>query len=194
MHVKLSMDSSWLRVHDTASRIWGRIMAFSVAAEAFVPSHITTFGAIHTTIGLAPVLIGLGLYLFTGTIRLGTLWGKLYWLTGFVGAITALFIFHHGGFGPGHAVSIAMIIDMIIWALASRVARTRTIEIITGSLSYFFLWFFTTTETLTRFPVAHPFAASPTAPALIPVRLVMLVIMVAGIVWQVRRERANKPA
>lgn len=153
-----------------------------------MPSHITTFGAIHTAIGLAPVLIGLWLYFTAGTIRLSTLWGKIYWLTGFVGAITALFIFHHGGFGPGHAVSIAMIIDMIVWAVASRIARTRTIEIITGSLSFFFLWFFTTTETLTRVPVAHPFASSPVAPTLIPVRLVMLVLLVAGIWWQLRQK------
>lgn len=166
-------------------------MTSAAPVEAFVPSHITTFGAIHTVIGMVPVLIGLWLYFTAGTIRLGTLWGKIYWLTGLVGAVTALFIFHHGGFGPGHAVSIAMIVDMIVWAVASRLARTRTIEIITGSLSFFFLWFFTTTETLTRVPAAHPFASSPVAPALIPVRLIMLVILVAGIWWQLRREKAR---
>ena len=167
-------------------------MASSLPAEVFVPSHITLFGSIHTAIGLVPVLIGLWLYATTGTIRLKTLLGQIYWAVGLVGAITALFIFHHGGFGPGHAVSIAMIVDMIVWVAATRLAKTRTIEIITGSLSFFFLWFFTTTETLTRVPVAHPFAASPVAPALIPVRLIMLVILVAGIWWQLRQEKAAK--
>ncbi len=166
-------------------------MTLAVPAAAFVPSHITTFGAIHTVIGMAPVVIGLILYLTRGTIRLKTTWGGIYWVTALIGAITALFIFHHGGFGPGHAVSLVMIVDLIVWAAAVRIAKTRTIEIVTGSLSYFFLWFFVTTETLTRVPVAHPFAPAPDAAQLIPVRLVMLVLVAAGIWWQIRRERQS---
>ncbi len=156
----------------------------------FVPSHITPFGAAHTAVSMLPVLIGLYLYLVKGTIDLKTIPGKTYWGLSLIGAISALFIFHHGGFGPGHVVSIAMIVTLLLAALVTWIVKTktRTLEIIFVALSYFFLWFFVTTETLTRFPVARPFASDPAAPALIPVRLPLLVIMVVGIVLQIRAE------
>ncbi len=158
---------------------------------AFVPSHITWFGAAHTAVSMLPVLIGLYLYIAKGTIDLKTGLAKIYWVLSLIGAISALFIFHHGGFGPGHAVSIAMIVVLLLAALVAWVmkTKTRTIEIILTSLSYFFLWFFVTTETLTRFPVAKPFASDPAAPSLIPVRVGMLIIMTVGIVLQIRAEK-----
>ncbi len=163
---------------------------------AFVPSHITLFGAAHTAVSMLPVLIGLYFYIAKGTIDLKTGLGKTYWALSLVGAISALFIFHHGGFGPGHVVSIAMIVTLLLAALAVWIVKTktRTIEIILTSLSYFFLWFFVTTETLTRFPVAKPFASDPAAPALIPVRLGMLIVMVIGIWLQVRAEKKRAAA
>ena len=163
---------------------------------AFVPSHITWFGATHTAVSLLPVLIGLYLYIAKGKIDLKTGLGKAYWGLSLIGAISALFIFHHGGFGPGHIVSIAMIVVLLLAALVAWIVKTktRTLEIIFVALSYFFLWFFVTTETLTRIPVAKPFASDPAAPALIPVRLGMLVLMVIGIVLQVRADKKHLTA
>lgn len=162
----------------------------AVLPPAFVPSHITTFGAVHTLISFLPVLIGLYLYLFKGTIDLKAPLGKAYWLTAMVGTITGVFIFHHGGFGPPHIVSLLMALIMLVAVGAVHVfkTRTRTIEIICLSVSYFFLWFFTTTEGLTRFPVAKPFSPSPEATELLPVRGVLFLLLIIGIVLQLRAE------
>lgn len=161
-----------------------------VSAPIFVPSHITTYGAAHTIVSLAPVLLGLYLFLVKGTIDLKNPLGKAYWATAMIGTLTGLFIFHHGGFGPPHAVTIFMAVILLIAAVARWLPFSHKVEVICLSLSYFFLWFFTTTETLTRFPAAKPFAPSPEAIELAPVRVVLLLILVAGIWLQLRKPKA----
>ncbi len=52
--------------------------------------------------------------------------------------------------------------------------------------------FFATTETLTRLPLDHPFAIGPTDPALLPVRLGLLVALVLGVGYQLFRECATE--
>ena len=58
------------------------------------------------------------------------------------------------------------------------------------SASYFMLLVFATTETLKRFPTGQPFASGPNDPSLIPVRLVLLALFVAGVTYQVLKIRA----
>jgi hypothetical protein len=56
------------------------------------------------------------------------------------------------------------------------------------------LMVFATTETLKRFPTSQPFASGPNDPSLIPVRLVLLALFVAGVAYQVLKIRAaNSP-
>jgi len=107
----------------------------AVLPPAFVPSHITTFGAVHTLTSFLPVLIGLYLYLIKFTIDLKTWLGKAYWLTAMIGTITGVLIFHHGGFGPPHIVSLLMALIMLVAADAVHVfkTRTRSIEIVCPS-------------------------------------------------------------
>lgn len=165
---------------------------------AFTPSIITTYGAIHTGISVLPILIGLYLYAAKATIRLSTPLGKAYWATAFVGAVTGITIFHHGGPGVPHVLSVIFLL-LLAAAAAPKIAgfgvlKPRTVEVTALSTTYFLLWFFTTTEGLTRFPVGKPFAPAPEAAELIPVRAALLIMLVAGVWLQRRADTKLAPA
>lgn len=163
---------------------------------AFTPSTITTFGFLHTLTSLLPLFIGGYLYAAAGRIDLETRAGKVYWLTTAIGSITGLFIFHHGGAGPGHILGVLMLILLAVAAYADRLTLLRlkpeTIRIVLLGVSYFSLWFFTTTEGLTRMPSGTPFAASPVDPVLIPIRAILFAGLVLGIVLQIKLARRPK--
>lgn len=168
-------------------------MSALASGVTFVPSIITPYGAVHTAISCVPLFLGGYLYLTRGTIRLDTEPGRIYGWTALVGAVTGITIFHHGGPGIPHVVSALFILLLLAAAGAKFLTFTglkpRTIEIVSLSFTYFFLWFFTTTEGLTRLPTGKPFAPSPEAPELAPVRGVLLLLMIAGIWWQLRSEK-----
>ncbi|UDF03331.1 hypothetical protein [Asticcacaulis sp. AND118] len=160
---------------------------------AFVPSVITTYGAIHTAISCVPLFLGGYLYLTKGTIRLDTELGRIYFWTALAGAVTGITIFHHGGPGIPHIVS-ALFIILLLAAAGAKVLtftrlKARTIEIVSLSFTYFFVWFFTTTEGLTRLPAGKPFSPSPEAIELAPVRGALLLVLIVGIWWQLRAEK-----
>lgn len=163
---------------------------------AFTPSTITAFGFLHTIISLLPLFIGGYLYVTAGRIGLETRAGKAYWLTTAIGSVTGLFIFHHGGAGPGHILGVLMLILLAAAAYADRITLLRlkpeTIRIVTLGVTYFSLWFFTTTEGLTRVPTSAPYAASPVDPVLIPIRAILFALLVLGIVLQIRMSRRAK--
>jgi len=165
----------------------------SATAAAFVPSIITIYGAIHTAISCVPLFVGGYLYITKGTIRPNTELGRIYFWTALIGAITGITIFHHGGPGIPHAVSVLFLLLLAATAGAKFLSFTglkaRTIEIVSLSLTYFFLWFFTTTEGLTRLPAGQPYAPSPEALELLPVRGILLLLLIAGIWLQLRAEK-----
>ncbi|ESQ81135.1 hypothetical protein [Asticcacaulis sp. YBE204] len=169
-----------------------------MSIAAFVPSTITLYGAVHTAISFIPLFIGGYLYVTKGTIDLRTELGKIYFGSALIGAVTGITIFHHGGPGIPHIVSALFIVLLLAAAGAKYLSFTRfkarTIEIISLSVTYFFLWFFTTTEGLTRLPAGKPFSPSPEAPELAPVRGVLLLLLIAGIWWQLRAEKKKLPA
>jgi len=154
-----------------------------------MPSVITPFGAFHTAISLLPIPLGIYCFVRFGKIDPRSPAGSAYLLTMLAGSVTGLMIFHHGGFGPGHVLSILTIVLLALGAFAARVAwfgrSAPYVETISLSMSFFLLMFFLTTESLTRLPPEHPFAPSQEAAELIPVRVVLLLALIAGVIYQV---------
>jgi hypothetical protein len=155
---------------------------------------LTPFGLFHTAISILPIGFGLYALVRDGRIDPNNGVGKLYLGTMLIGCVTGLMIFHHGGFGPGHVLSIIVLLLVLVGGLAGRGQwfgrATPYVETISLSASYFFLMFFLTTETLTRLPPDHPYAPSQDAPELLPVRLALLVLLVFGVGYQVFKLRA----
>jgi len=156
--------------------------------ESFVPSVITPYGYLHTFISVLSMAAGIWACIDGGRISGTRLSGKIFYAVTLIEILTGVTIFHHGGFGVGHVLSLIMLILLI----AAVVASLRSVwisEVVASSLLYFLIWFFATTETLTRVPQDHPFATSPTDPNLVPVRGALFVFLIAGLTWQYRKFR-----
>jgi uncharacterized membrane protein len=155
---------------------------------------LSPLGFFHTAISILAIPFALVALLRDGKINPTNLVGKGYLITMLIGCVTAFGIYHHGGFGPGHVLSIITLVLLLIGFLAGRgswLGRAAPyVQTISFSLTILLLMVFTTTESLTRLPVGHPYAANQDDPALGPVRLVLLIAFVVGVGYQVFKLRA----
>ncbi|MBI2826013.1 MAG: hypothetical protein HYX69_15115 [Planctomycetia bacterium] len=160
------------------------------------PSVITPFGAFHTAVSVLAIGFGLWALARDGKIDPANSVGKLYLGAMLIGCLTAFGIYHHGGFGPGHVLSMITVAIVLAGIFATRVhwlgRAAPFVQTISLSTSFLLLMVFATTETLTRLPVAHPYAASQNAPELRPVHLTLLVLFVVGAAYQVFKIHATR--
>ncbi|MCQ6256200.1 hypothetical protein [Pseudomonas sp. Q11] len=131
---------------------------------------MTPFGMLHTALALIAVAGAIVTLLSHGEISFRTRSGRIYvWFT-VATSITGLFIFHHGGFGAPHVLSITTLIVLAIAYLAetraSQRGLSRYIAVLGYSLTFFFHFIPGLTETGTRVPVGHPVFAGPQDPTL----------------------------
>jgi hypothetical protein len=153
--------------------------------EQFVPSIITPFGYFHTALSILSMFVGAWAFFDGGRSSGKRLSGKLFYAISLVGIITGFTIFHHGGFGIGHVLSLVMLV-LVIVAYGASLKNIALVEILAASGLYFLIWFFATSEALTRFPQDHPIANSPTDLPLLPVRVILFALLGIGIVLQYR--------
>ncbi len=131
---------------------------------------ITAFGMLHTVISL--IGMGAGFVALFARFRIGrdTRAGRAFVLFTALSAITGLFIYHHGGFGKPHVLSIATLVVLALgmWQEHRGALRWQSLRI--ASLLYTVALFFHfipgLTETFTRLPVDGPLFDSPDDPQL----------------------------
>jgi len=156
---------------------------------------MTYFGLFHTLISLVAVIAGVISFLRAGGISSDDVPGRVYVAFTIASCVTALGIFHHGGFGPPHAMAILTLVVLGVAAVAGRSSlfgqASRYVETLGYSATFLFHMIPAVTETATRLPPGHPLAASADAPALKATYLVLLMLYVIGAVAQcaaLRRE------
>lgn len=160
---------------------------------------MSPFGIFHTTISVLPIGIGLYALVREGKIDLKTRAGRWYLGTMLAGTVSSW------GFLPRNGFNVAQVLTLItlatlavaLFTIHGQWRKAGIVQTLALSTSYFLLWFFTTTETLTRVPVGSPFATGPNDPALIPVRLALLMALGVGGYLQVRairRMEVEQPA
>jgi hypothetical protein len=154
---------------------------------------MSPFGMFHTAVSILPIGFGLYALVRDGRIDPAKWVGKLYLGTMFLGSVTAFGFIATKGLDPPQALTVVTLALLFagVFTLRGRRRAPGLAQTICLSTTYFLLWFFTTTETLTRLPLDHPFASGPTDPALIPVRLVLLAAFVIGVTYQVIQQRAG---
>lgn len=153
-------------------------------------SALSPFGIVHTIIGVVALGSGLVALVQKKEIDPHTNLGKFYLASTLVTALSGIVIFHHGGFGPPHALSILTVLAIGVGlAAAYRNAFgsfSRTIQIVSFSATIVFHLIPGFNETLTRVPVGAPIASGPTDPALQVIGLVIFAAFALGLRFQLR--------
>lgn len=159
---------------------------------------LTHLGLAHTGVAIAALMVASTQLIGRGRIDLSTRAGLLYAvLTAFVAA-SSFGLFIRGGIGPAHILAALTLAALCVAALATwtRLFGKLSIFVATLALSATLLFHLIpgASETLTRLPIDAPYASAPTAPAMRPVYLGLLLLFLAGAATQilVLRRRASK--
>ncbi len=160
---------------------------------------LSGLGIFHTIIGVAAIVAALADFIRYGKINLNAVSGKIYFYGTIITSVTSFGLSKHGGFNPGHVFSIFIILlVMAAYFLNSKKKnspRARYFENVWLSFSFFLSLVPTVNETFTRVPVGHPLAKDITDPIISNTLLVLLVLFIAGSIYQFRKQRfINKEA
>jgi uncharacterized membrane protein len=159
---------------------------------------LTTVGIIHTLLGIVALVCGFGSLARDREISARTTLGRIYLVSTLLVAATALTIFRHGGFGPGHAFAIATLVALAVGFAAER-ARifggfSRYAMAVAYSATILFHLLPAFTEALTRLPPDAPIAASAEAPLLKNIFGALGVAFLIGLALQLRWVRGQVKA
>ena len=152
--------------------------------------EITLLGWIHTTMGGVAILSGVFTLWLHGEITPQTRFGQVYLATTLVTATTALGIYQHGFFGPGHVLAVMTLGALGLGTVAgsSKVFGrfSRYLQALSYSATLLFHSIPAVTDGLLRLPVGDPVISSIDDPILRKIYLALLVLFIAGITLQMR--------
>lgn len=151
---------------------------------------LTTLGVIHTLISLVAVVCGYWAMARDRQVVPGNTLGRTYLVSTALTAITGLFIFQHGGFGPPHVLSILTLLALAVGCIAAYGGVfgrwSRYVQAAAFTTTLFFHMVPGFTETLTRLPLSKPLLPNAEAPELKAITGVLLLIYLAGLALQLR--------
>lgn len=155
--------------------------------------ELSSLGIFHTIIGIVAIIAAIIEFIQRGKIDLSQITGKIYFYGTLISSLTALGLSSVVGLNPGHILAILIVI-LITVAYFLNIKkqgnnRSRFIENFLFSFSFFLSMIPTVNETLTRVPVGHPLAKGPTDPLIAQTLLVILILFIAGSVYQFRMQR-----
>ncbi len=154
---------------------------------------LSTLGIFHTIIGVITIGAAIVSFIKYSKIKLAELSGKIYLYGTIITSLTALGISKHGGFNPGHAFSILILILVLVayFLYSKKIGnnRSRYFENFFLSFSFFLSWLPTVNETFTRIPIGHPLAKAPSDPIIGKTLLVILILFILGSIYQFRKQK-----
>ena len=159
---------------------------------------ISTLGAIHTALGIIPVVAGLVAFVRYGRIDPGNAVGKAYIAGMVVSILTSFGLSSTGHFNAGHALGIVALLAMLAGALAPRIhflgRAAGYLQTLAMSFSFFLLLVPGTNETLSRLPADHPLGSGIDSPVVQSALKGLVVLFLLGIAYQMFalfRQRRN---
>jgi len=158
------------------------------------PNHLSALGIIHTAISILALIAGLLALFNYGKIEPTLRWGQYYiWLT-VITCITGFPIMRFGHPTPGHYLGIIILVLLPIGLFAPRFFGKAGIlvQTIVLSTTLFLSFIPAIVESLTRLPMSGPIASSPGDPIIQKAQLVLLVIYLAGVIYQLVKLRGVK--
>jgi hypothetical protein len=155
-------------------------------------SSLSTLGLIHTTLSVAPVLLG-GYALATrGVISPDDRVGRAYIATMLASVATSFGLSSTGTLGPGHVLGIiaALLMGFAVRPPALLGRAVPYLRTLAMSASYLILLVPGTVETLTRVPASAPVATrGPGSPEVQTALGLFFLLFLVGSAWQALRIR-----
>ena len=152
--------------------------------------EIIPIGWFHIVMGIVALVSGVVALAKFKEITLQTRAGQIYLATTLITAGTALAIFQHGVFGPGHVLAVLTLLALAVGTVASTTKLfgnlSRYVRAISYSATLFFHCFPAVTDGLLRLPVGDPVVTSIEDPLMRMSYLGLLVIFLVGISLQLR--------
>ena len=152
--------------------------------------EISPLGWFHTVLGITALVSGIFALAKYKEITLQTRSGQIYLAATLVTVGTALGIFQHGEFGPGHALAVMTFLALAVGTLAATTKLfgnlSRYVRAIGYSATLLFHSIPAVTDGLLRLPVGDPVLTSIGDPLLRKFYLGLLLLFLAGISLQLR--------
>lgn len=164
--------------------------AIVTRSDPVMPSSLSTLGIIHTTLSIAPVLLG-GYALATrGTISPDDRLGRAYIATMLASIVTSFGLSSTGSIGPGHVLGViaALLMGFAVRPPAFLGRAVPYLRTLAMSASYLILLIPGTVETLTRLPGDAPIASrGPESPEVKAALGLFFLLFLVGSAWQALR-------
>ena len=95
---------------------------------------------------------------------------------------------------PGHYLGVIILVLFAVAYFAKQIfgRAGEYVQMIPMSTTLFFSFVPAIVETSTRFPISHPLAAGPNDPLVQMAQLILVVIFIAGVIYQVIKLRAQE--
>ena len=158
---------------------------------------MSTLGWFHTALGIIALVSGVITLYRHKEITSQHASGQIYLLATLVTAATALAIYQQGSFGPGHVLAVLTLGALAVGTVAGNTDvfgnASRYLRAVSYSATLLFHSIPAVTDGLLRLPVGDPVLKSIEDPVLLMCYAVLLVLYLAGVTWQVRWIRRQRP-
>ena len=158
--------------------------------------EITALGWFHTVLGIVALSSGVLALVRYKEITLQTRAGQIYLAATLITAGTALGIFQHGSFGPGHALAVMTLLALAVGTIAATTKLfgnvSRYVRAIGYSATLLFHSIPAVTDGLLRLPAGNPVLTSLDDPILRICYSVLLLLFLVGISLQLRWIRQQR--
>lgn len=159
--------------------------------------EITPLGWLHTTLGAIAIISGIVTLVKFKEITLASRSGQVYLFATLITAVSALGIFQHGAFGPGHLLALMTLLALAVGTIAAKkeiLGMSRYVQAISYSATLLFHSIPAVTDGLLRLPLGNPVLSSIEDPVLKMCYLGLFVLFLIGISLQLRWIRRQQTA
>lgn len=158
--------------------------------------EIIPLGWFHTVMGAIAIISGVVALAKHKEFTLQTRSSQVYLAATLITAATALGIFQHGVFGPGHILAVMTLLALAVGTVAATTSLfggfSRYIQAISYTTTLFFHSVPAITDGLLRLPVGNPVLSSIDDPVLQVSYLALLALLIVGLVLQLRWIRRQR--
>ncbi|MCZ6855903.1 MAG: hypothetical protein O7G86_18465 [Gammaproteobacteria bacterium] len=152
--------------------------------------EIIPLGWFHIVVGIVALYSGVFALARYREITLQSRSGQIYLVTTLITAGSALAIFQHGEFGPGHALAVMTLLALAAGTVAAKTKLfgklSRYVQAFSYSATLLFHCVPAVTDGLLRLPPGNPVLTSIEDPLLRMCYLLLLIIFLVGVSLQLR--------